>query len=72
MSPLPKQVLLDGLVNLKNTAVELFYQQKWFYSRIAENYNLGLEGYSKTTSKSVENRGETHSYGEKRESKGLL
>lgn len=43
---------------------ELFYQQKWVYSRIAENCNLGQACYIKAKGKS--NKGEEHYFIEKK------
>ena len=43
-------------VNLKKQNYQLFYQQKWAYSGIAENYNQGQASYSKTIGQSPEQR----------------
>lgn len=46
-----------AFVNLKNKSL-LFYQQKWVYSGITENCNLGRASYVKTIDKSnKQNRG---------------
>ena len=40
-------VICVDIINLKNKAAKLFYQEKWVYSGIAENCNLGYASYSK-------------------------
>ena len=47
---------------------QLFYLQKWVYSRIAENWNLGQACYTKAKGKS--NKGEEHYFIEKKEEVG--
>lgn len=47
-------VICVDIINLKNKAAKLFYQEKWVYSGIAENCNSGHASHSKTIGKSGE------------------